>query len=75
MAITRVTSEIAGVVVKIEKRPGDAVAADDIVVMLECMKMHIPVTAPVAGRISSIGVTEGETIAEGHVVLTIDARS
>ncbi|MFC7691544.1 acetyl-CoA carboxylase biotin carboxyl carrier protein subunit [Paeniroseomonas aquatica] len=46
MADIRVKSEIAGSVWKILKRPGDAVAAEDELLLLESMKMEIPVAAP-----------------------------
>ena len=65
MAELRVRSEIAGSVWKIEVAVGDAVAAEDPLIILESMKMEIPLLAPRAGVVRQILVAEGEPIAEG----------
>jgi len=44
---TPVTAPMVGKVLKIEKQPGERVEEDDVVVVLEAMKMEIPVVAPV----------------------------
>ena len=72
MASRNVTSEIAGKVWKIEEQPGDLVEADDTVMILESMKMEIPVLSPVSGRIQAIEVRDGEMVREGQVVAVID---
>ena len=69
----RVKSEIAGSVWKILKRPGEAVEEEEPVLLLESMKMEIPVMAPRAGRVAEIRVAEGEMVAEGAVVAVIHA--
>jgi len=69
----QVKSEIAGSVWKILKAPGEAVAAEEPVLILESMKMEIPVTAPRAGILNSMQVAEGESVAEGQVVAVLDA--
>lgn len=71
MAEIRVRSEIAGSVWKILKQPGEAVAADETLLLLESMKMEIPVPAPRAGTVQAIQVREGEAVAEGDVVAVI----
>jgi biotin carboxyl carrier protein len=48
------------------------VAADDVLMILESMKMEVPVTAPVAGRVRSIQVVEGSTVQEDDVLLVLD---
>lgn len=68
MADIKVKSEIAGKVWKIEAAPGDALAADDTILILESMKMEIPVDSPAAGTIAEILVAEGDGVAEGQVV-------
>lgn len=73
MADLRVRSEIAGSVWKIEVAVGDAVAEDDPLVILELMKMEIPVLSPKAGVIKEIRVSEGEAIGEGQLVAILDA--
>ena len=71
MADTRVKSEIAGSVWKIEVAVGDRVAADDPLIVLESMKMEIPLLAPTAGTVLEILVAEGEAIAEGDVAVVL----
>jgi acetyl-CoA carboxylase biotin carboxyl carrier protein len=71
MADLRVKSEIAGSVWKIEVAVGDLVAEEDTLIILESMKMEIPLLAPRAGRVVEILVTEGETIAEGDVAVVL----
>jgi biotin carboxyl carrier protein len=71
MADIRVRSEIAGAVWKIEVAVGDTVAADDILLILEAMKMEIPLLAPQAGIVRAILVVEGEPIAEGDAAVIL----
>jgi acetyl-CoA carboxylase biotin carboxyl carrier protein len=68
---TNVNAHITGTVWKIEKQPGDTVAEGDVIVILESMKMEMPIEAPVAGKISVIKVKEGEPVDEGAVVAVI----
>ena len=55
-----------------QPRPGDAVAAGDPVIVLESMKMEIPVEAPRAGVIREIKVAEGQTVQEGDTVVVLE---
>ena len=71
MPETTVRSEIAGSVWKIEVAVGDAVAAEDPLIILESMKMEIPLLAPRAGVVRQILVAEGEPIAEGDVAVIL----
>ena len=71
MAETRVRSEIAGSIWKIEVAVGDIVAEDDPLVILESMKMEIPLLAPRAGVVTEILVVEGEPIAEGDIAVIL----
>ena len=71
MAELKVRSEIAGSVWKIEVAIGDEVAADDPLVVLESMKMEIPLLAPRPGVVKEILVAEGEAIAEGDVAVIL----
>jgi acetyl-CoA carboxylase biotin carboxyl carrier protein len=63
-----VKTEVAGIVWKIVAGAGDVVSEDDTVIILESMKMEIPVPAPASGTVLEILVAEGETVAEGAVV-------
>ena len=63
-----VIAEVAGKVWKIEARPGALLAADDVILIVESMKMEIPVVAPAAGKLLELRVKEGDGISEGDVV-------
>jgi biotin carboxyl carrier protein len=67
-----VKAHITGVVFQIPTKPGDAVAAGDAVIVLESMKMEIPVEAPRAGKVREIKVAEGQTVQEGETVAVLD---
>jgi acetyl-CoA carboxylase biotin carboxyl carrier protein len=71
MAEYKVRSEIAGSVWKIEVAIGDSVAEEDPLIILESMKMEIPLLAPRAGKVIQILVAEGEAIAEGDVAVVL----
>ena len=71
MAETPIKSEIAGNVWKILKAPGDAVAEEEPVMILESMKMEIPVLAPRDGQVATVTVAEGDAVAEDQVVATL----
>jgi acetyl-CoA carboxylase biotin carboxyl carrier protein len=71
MADTRVRSEIAGSVWKIEVAVGDAVVEDDPLIILESMKMEIPLLAPRSGVVREILVAEGQPIAEGDTAIIL----
>jgi len=71
MAEFKVRSEIAGSVWKIEVAVGDSVAEEDPLIILESMKMEIPLLAPRAGKVIEILVAEGEAIAEGDVAVVL----
>jgi len=63
-----VIAEVAGKVWKIEARPGAALAADEVILILESMKMEIPVVAPAAGKLLELRVKEGDMVNEGDIV-------
>ena len=69
--MTDVESIVTGVVWKVEKQPGDAVAEGEVLMVMESMKMEIPIESPVAGQVRSIAVSEGESVTEGQVVASI----
>jgi biotin carboxyl carrier protein len=69
---TDVEAQIAGSVWKIERAVGDVVKEEDVLMILESMKMEIPVESPCAGRIREIRVSEGQAIEEGAVLAVIE---
>ena len=70
--MTEVKAELVGNVWKITAKPGDQVAEDEVLMILESMKMEIPVTAPRAGRVSEIRVKETEVVKEGQVLVVLE---
>ena len=73
MAIIDVKTVITGNVWQILKKVGETVEEDEAIIMLESMKMEIPVTAPEDGTVTEILVKEEDTVAEGFVVARIEA--
>ncbi len=69
---TQIEAQITGSIWKVEKAVGDSVEQDDVILIIESMKMEIPVEAPCAGVLSEIRVTEGQTIEEFDVLAVID---
>lgn len=72
MADLEVKSEITGTVWKIISKEGDEVQEDDTMMILESMKMEIPLSAPEDGTIRRIVVSEGDAIAEGDLVAVLE---
>ena len=67
-----VHAEIAANVWQVRTEVGASVAEGDELVILESMKMEIPVVAPVAGTVSEIRVKPEDQVQEGDVVAVID---
>ena len=70
--MTEIKAELVGNVWKVVAKVGDKVEEDDILMILESMKMEIPVTAPNAGTVLEIRVKETEVVREGQVLAVID---
>ena len=66
-----VVAELVAGVMTVEVGVGDKVAADDMVVILESMKMEIPVLAEVAGVVSDILVSVGDVVNDGDPLVSI----
>jgi biotin carboxyl carrier protein len=67
-----VVAEMVANVMKVAVSPGDRVDVGDAVVLLESMKMEIPVLTEVAGTISAVKVTAGDVVQEGDILVSID---
>lgn len=72
MAHIEIKSEIAGKVWKIEASIGDTLDEEDVIVILESMKMEIPIAAPAKCRLVELRVAEEEAVAEGQVVAVVE---
>jgi acetyl-CoA carboxylase biotin carboxyl carrier protein len=67
-----IKSEVAGTVWKIEAAVGQAVAEGEVMIILECMKMEIPVEAPTLGRVVQILVAEGQAVGEDQPLAALE---
>ena len=67
-----IKTQIRAIVWKIVKKKGDKVKIDDEIILLESMKMEIPISSEFNGRIKSIEVSEGDEIDEGQIVAILE---
>ena len=67
-----VPAHITGTVWKIEEKAGEAVSAGDVLVILESMKMEMPVEAPESGKVAEVRCQEGQAVSEGEVLVVLD---
>ena len=69
---TDIKAHVTGTVWKIEKHIGDAVGNGDAVVILESMKMELPVESPVTGKLTELRCAEGQAVEEGAVLAVVE---
>jgi len=67
-----VEAQITGNIWKIETSVGAEVQEEDVLLIIESMKMEIPLEAPCDGRVTEIRVEEGQSIEEGDVLVVIE---
>jgi len=70
--VVEIESEIAGNVWRVEKAAGDRVEEEEVLLILESMKMEIPVEAPCSGTVREMKVAEGDSVEEGTVLVLIE---
>lgn len=70
--MTEVKAEMAATVWKLEAAEGGVAAAGDILLLLESMKMEIPVEAPSDGRVTQILVSVGQSVQPGDVLALME---
>ena len=68
----RVVSNMAGIVLEFLVKSGEEIAVDQDVVMLESMKMQIPVQSTVSGTVKTLKVNEGDFVDDGDVLLEVE---
>lgn len=68
-----VSSDTAGMISRIERSVGETVGPGEVVMILESMKMEIPVEAPTAGRIAELHVAAGAVVEEGTPLFVIES--
>lgn len=68
----KVEAVTTGKIWKVLTKVGAEVAADDVIAIIESMKMEIPITAPKAGRVTALKMAEGDAVSEGQIVAEIE---
>jgi acetyl-CoA carboxylase biotin carboxyl carrier protein len=71
VALNRIESLVTGTVWKLERQTGDSVNQGDTILIIESMKMEIPIDAPAAGKLQQLLVAEGESVTEGQVLAVV----
>ena len=71
MARIEVKSEITGTVWQLKAKPGDKVEGGDVLIVIESMKMEIPMLVEFAGTVTAIHVSEGDVVQEGDIVVEL----
>jgi len=70
-----VSAEMSAAVWKVEIAVGERVAVGDVLVLLESMKMEIPVEAPSAGVVVEVRVVPDQSVQEGDILVVIDVSA
>jgi biotin carboxyl carrier protein len=69
---TPITAPMVGKILKVEKNVGDHVDEDDVVIVMEAMKMEIPVVAPASGTLKELKVAPGQAVEADQVLGQIE---
>jgi acetyl-CoA carboxylase biotin carboxyl carrier protein len=69
---TPITAPMVGKVLKLEKSVGDRVEEDEVVIVMEAMKMEIPVVAPTTGVLKELKVSAGQAVEADQVLAEIE---
>jgi acetyl-CoA carboxylase biotin carboxyl carrier protein len=67
-----VEAQVAGRVIEVVKQVGDSAELEEVLLVLESMKMEIPVEAPAPGLITEVCVQAGQSVAQGDLLVRID---
>jgi biotin carboxyl carrier protein len=65
-------SPISGIVVKVSAQPGQSIQANDVLLVLEAMKMETSITAPIAGKVTRVNVAAGDSVQGGQVLIEFE---
>ncbi len=63
---------MVGKILKIEKNPGDHVDEDEVIIVMEAMKMEIPIVAPVTGTLKELKIAAGQAVEAEQVLAVIE---
>ena len=72
MPTMNIESEVTGTIWKVEVKPGQSVSEDETLLIVESMKMEIPVTAPAAGSVAELKVMEGDAVTDQQVLVVLE---
>jgi acetyl-CoA carboxylase biotin carboxyl carrier protein len=72
VGMAKVAAPLTGTVWKIQVKAGDTVEEGQVLVILESMKMEMPVEAPEAGKVGAVNVSEGQAVEEGDVLVSLE---
>ncbi|HEX8883104.1 MAG TPA: acetyl-CoA carboxylase biotin carboxyl carrier protein subunit [Noviherbaspirillum sp.] len=75
MATLNIEAEVTGTIWKVEVKAGQLVSEDDTLLIVESMKMEIPVTAPADGKVAEVKVIEGDAVTEQQVLVILDTAA
>ena len=70
--MSEITAPMGGKVIDVKVKPGDAVNEDDEVIILEAMKMELPVVAPVAGTVKEVKCSNGDAVEADAVLVVLE---
>lgn len=70
--MTPIRTDVAGAVYRILVAPGQSVEADEVVALVESMKMEVPVTCAGAGVVAEVLVAEGQSVDADDVILSLE---
>jgi biotin carboxyl carrier protein len=74
MANINIESDVTGTVWKVEAKVGQVMSQDEVILIIESMKMEIPVTAPADGKILDIKVVEGDTVNDQQLLVVLESQ-
>jgi biotin carboxyl carrier protein len=63
---------MVGKILKLEKSPGDHVDEDEVIIVMEAMKMEIPIVAPVSGTLKELKISVGQAVEAEQVLAVIE---
>ena len=75
MPTMNIESEVTGTIWKVEVKAGQVVSEDDTLLIVESMKMEIPVTAPAAGKVVEVKVMEGDAVTDQQLLVVLETTA
>ena len=69
---TPVTAPMVGKILKVEKKAGDRVEEDEVIIVMEAMKMEIPIVAPASGVVKELKVEPGQAVEADQLLAQIE---